>query len=121
MTLKEIYENVGGDYSDVVKRLVSEEFVMRFVLKFSADDSFATLTRAMETRNAEKAFRAAHTLKGVAQNLGFGNLGRSASAITEVLRNGTMDGADELYVAVKADYTALIGAINSLTAEPDRK
>lgn len=117
MTLKEVYEIVGGDYSDVIKRLVSEEFATRFVLKFSADGSFALLTDAMKNRNAENAFRAAHTLKGVAQNLGFGNLGKSASALTEVLRNRTFLGADDLYEKVKADYSALISAINAFASE----
>ena len=57
MTLKEVYEIVGGDYSDVIKRLVSEEFATRFVLKFSADDSFALLTDAMERSCAKPRFR----------------------------------------------------------------
>ena len=120
MTLKEVYEIVGGDYSDVIKRLVSEEFATRFVLKFSADDSFALLTDAMKNRNAENVFRAAHTLKGVEQNLGFGNLGKSASALTEVLRNRTFLGADDLYEKVKAEYSALISAINAFASERNR-
>lgn len=114
MTFKELYEVVGGDYSDVVKRLVSEEFAKRFALKFLNDDAFASLGEAMKTRNAENAFRAAHTLKGVAQNLGFGNLGRSAAELTEVLRGRTFVDADELYEKVRSDYSVLVFALKSL-------
>ncbi len=113
MTLKEVYETVGGDYEDVVKRLISEEFAARFAIRFLDDDEMGKLVAAMETRNIEEAFRAAHTLKGVALNLGFKNLGRSASELTEVLRKRTFDGTEELYKEVKADYATVISALRS--------
>ena len=112
MTLKSFYDTIGGDYDDVTKRLISEEFASRMAVKFLKDGSFATLTLAMTERNIEEAFRAAHTLKGVAQNLGFTNLGKSASALTEVLRARIFTGADELYEKVKTDYDFLIAALN---------
>lgn len=116
MTLKSFYDTIGGDYDDVTKRLISEEFASRMVVKFLSDGSFAALASAMEKRNIEEAFRAAHTLKGVAQNLGFTNLGKSASALTEVLRARTFDGADELYEKVKSDYDFLIAVLKEFAA-----
>lgn len=111
MTLKQLYNSIVGDYDDVVKRLISEELVSRFVVKFVADDSFSVLNEGMRERDAEKAFRGAHTLKGVAQNLGFTALGKSAAELTEVLRGRTFVGADELFEKVKADYENVISAI----------
>lgn len=113
MTIKSLYEAVGGDYQDVVKRLMSEEFAAQLALGFLDDDGFSSLEKAMKNRNAEDAFRAAHTLKGVALNLGFKNLGESASELTEVLRNRTFDGADEPFEKVKADYAVVISALRS--------
>ena len=46
------------------------DFVRRFALKFLQDDSFPNLKKALEAQDAPTAFRAAHTLKGVCQNLG---------------------------------------------------
>ncbi len=86
MNLKKLYEALNGDYDDVKKRLLSESFVERLTLKFLSEDSFETLSSAMQKGDVETAFRAVHTLKGVAQNLGFTALGRSASALTEALR-----------------------------------
>jgi len=40
----------------------------------------------------KEAFRAAHTLKGVCQNLGFTNLYQPTCDLTEVLRTGTLEG-----------------------------
>ena len=113
MTLKNLYEAVGGDYKDVVKRLISEEFAAQLALGFLDDDGFSSLEKAMKNRNAEDAFRAAHTLKGVALNLGFKNLGESASELTEVLRKRTFDGADEPFEKVRADYAVVISALRS--------
>ncbi len=111
MTLKQLYNSIGGDYDDVVKRLLSEELVSRFVVKFASDDSFSLLCEGMRNRNAEQAFRGSHTLKGVAQNLGFAALGKSAAELTEALRGRTFVGSDELFEKVKADYENVISAI----------
>lgn len=119
MTIKSLYEAVGGDYKDVVKRLISEEFAAQFALGFLDDDEMEKLGAAMETRNIEEAFRAAHTLKGVALNLGFKNLGRSASELTEVLRKRTFDGADEPFEKVKADYAVVISALRAYAFSRD--
>ena len=113
MTIKSLYEAVGGDYKDVVRRLISEEFAAQLALGFLDDDGFSSLEKAMKNRNAEDAFRAAHTLKGVALNLGFKNLGESASKLTEVLRKRTFDGADEPFEKVRADYAVVISALRS--------
>ena len=97
MTLKECYEAMGGDYADVTARLPSEKFIQKFVLKFLDDGSYELLLTSLEAGNGEEAFRAAHTITGMCQNLGFARLGKSSSALTELLRAG-MDG----------DYTALL-------------
>ena len=47
----------------------------------------------------KEAFRAAHTLKGVCQNLGFTNLYQPTYDLTEVLRTGTLEGTKELLTA----------------------
>ena len=46
----------------------------RFVRMFLQDDSFQILEEALRRGDVKEAFRGAHTLKGVCQNLGFSNL-----------------------------------------------
>ncbi len=104
MTIKEVYDALGENYADCVERLLTEENVARFVVRFLSDENFFALAQAMKTRDIEKAFIAAHTLKGLAQNLGFSTLGKSASNLTEVLRRRTFDGADELFKEVETNY-----------------
>ena len=86
MTLKEFYEQIDGSYEDTLHRLPSEALVHRFVLKYPADPSFAQLREAVAAADWESAFRAAHTLKGVAQNLGLDNLYKVSAALTDAVR-----------------------------------
>lgn len=71
MTVKECYEQMGADYEGVLGRLRSEALIKKFAKKFLDDGSFQSLKDNLAAGNGEEAFRAAHTLKGVCQNLGF--------------------------------------------------
>ena len=117
MTLRECYEAIGGNYDDVLTRLPDEAFVARFLTRFLDDPSFAQLKESLEQRDSETAFRAAHTLKGVCQNLSLDQLYRSSSALTDLLRDGSFDGADELFTQVAADYESTVAGIRSYTAQ----
>lgn len=90
MTVRECYHELGADFEGVVSRLVTEERVKKFVLKLPEDDSFARLSTAMAGDDAELAFMGAHTMKGIAMNLGLTGLAETAGALTEELRQGTI-------------------------------
>ena len=79
MKLKEFYREIGSSYADVTARLGNEEFVRYFVLLFKDDKSFEELKESLKKGLAADAFRAAHTLKGVAANLGFSALYEDAA------------------------------------------
>ena len=113
MTLQECYAALEGDYQGVLGRLTSERMVQKFVLKFLNDGSYDLLVRSMEAENYEEAFRAAHTIKGVAQNLSFTALYQSASALSEALRGGFSPEAPALAAQVDADYAKTASAIRA--------
>lgn len=116
MSIKEVYESIGANYQDAMARLPGEAFVTRFALKFLTDKSFPDLQEALKAGDAESAFRAAHTLKGVCQNLGFQNLYVPAAALTEALRGRTFDGVDDLYPPVEAEYNKTVAALKQFEA-----
>ena len=116
MTLQECYAAMGGNYDDVMGRLRSERLVQKFVLKFLDDGSYELLCGSFASGNWEEAFRAAHTIKGMCQNLSFTTLGESSSELTEALRGGKQPGADELLERVKADYQTTAEAIRVFQA-----
>lgn len=114
MTIKECYDSFGGNYNDVILRLRTEERIEKYITKFLNDQSFANLQNALEQHNTEEAFRAAHTLKGVAQNMGFDRLASSAQLITEKLREGDMIQANQLFFQVNDDYNLTISSIRAI-------
>lgn len=119
MTIKECYEQFGGDYEDVLQRIPKDELIHKFVLKFLNDKSYEKLEKGLQEQNMEEAFRAAHSLKGVSQNLSFRRLGQSAGELTEALRaweSAPVDLAlcERLFQTVTADYDAVIAAISHL-------
>ena len=115
MDIRSFYDEISSDVNDVEKRLGSLEMTKYFVKKFRGDKTYSLLTEAYDENNNEKAFRAAHTLKGLCSNLGFDALYASASALTEALRSGRpLAGTEPLYETVKNDYAKLILAIDNV-------
>lgn len=115
MNLETCYQQIGANYKDLVVRLGSEAFAKLFAKKFLEDDSFATLKEGLEKQDAEVAFRAAHTLKGVAQNLSLDNLYRPAFELTESLRGLAVTAeCAPLYAKVEAEYEKTIAALKEL-------
>ena len=117
MTIEQCYQEMGGSYAEVCGRLPSPRLVEKFVRKFLDDQSYAELTAAMASGNHDAAFRAAHTLKGVAANLSFTRLRSSSSELTELLRSPAAaipPEAAPLLDAVTRDYEATVAAIRAL-------
>lgn len=114
MELKEFYDKIDGDYEDTVSRLMKDEIVKKFVIKFLNDKSFEELKSNLESSNMEDAFRSAHTLKGVASNLGMTKLYTVGSEITEALRHKEYDGVDVMFEAVEKEYMKTIELIKQL-------
>lgn len=105
MTIEECYARMGADYEDVLRRLGKEERVKRFLGFLPGDASYSSLCGALEAGNAEEAFRAAHSLKGICMNLGLAKLLRSVNSLTEELRGGAItQAAAPLAEQVQKDY-----------------
>ena len=122
MQLKECYEMFGGDYEAVRRRMPREQMIQKFAIRFLSDPSYDLLCTSLNVRNYEEAFRAAHSLKGVCQNLGFKRLEGSVSIITEYLRNWSSEEMDEkkcqqLLEPVSEDYKLVVENINQLEKE----
>lgn len=84
---KQMEEN-GADVNTTLKRFMGNEALyMKFIVKFLDDKNFDGIADSLAQGNYEEAFNSAHTLKGVAANLGLDPVSAGASKITELLRN----------------------------------
>lgn len=106
MDLKSYYGHVGGDYDVMMSRMGNkEERIIKFLNKFVKDPSFENLKAALAAGDREEAFRAAHTIKGVALNLELMDLQASSGRLTDILREGEIpEAAQEILAQVEKDY-----------------
>ena len=87
---KAALEEMGMDVDNTVKRFMGNETLyLKFLNKFQADQSVASIQQYITEQNAEEAFKSAHTLKGVAANLGLDPIAQHASDIVELFRGKT--------------------------------
>jgi len=117
MDIKELYNKIGGNFEDVLGRLMKEAFVEKFALMYPKDSSYDTLMAAIEKGDINEQFRGAHSLKGVAANLGFEELRKAASNLTEQLRPQTAPADAALVEAVKAAQQKTIAGLAEYQAQ----
>ena len=85
--LKPILEGLGVDVDGALKRMMgSEALFLRLMKKFGADTNYEKLKAAIEAQDYEEAYRAAHTLKGAAGNLGLNPIMDTAGRISDKLK-----------------------------------
>lgn len=109
--LQACYEKMGGDYAEVLERLGNAERIEKYVVKFLEDPTYGMLCEAKAAGDDEAVFLQIHTLKGVSQNLGFGNLYRASYEMTEAVRGGKTLKDEQLFDAVKEAYFETIAVI----------
>ena len=77
------------DYADAMDRFGDNEALYkRLAGKFTTDTHFAELEEALACNDIDAAYRAAHSLKGVAGNLSFSQLYQLASIVSKALEGG---------------------------------
>lgn len=112
MEKKDILKAAGVDYEGALSRFMGNEALLaRFLKKFLDDPNFLNLQSALEQGETEKAFQAAHTLKGVAGNLSLSGLYEQAAKISELLRGGDLEGARAIMPDVQAAYKKITEAL----------
>ncbi len=81
-------EACGVNLSGVLQRFMGNKAIyMKMLPLVMKDTSFAGLKEALSEKDYKRAFEQAHTLKGVAGNLGFDNVLESLEPMVELLRN----------------------------------
>ena len=116
MTLAELYSSLGESLEEVLGRLRMESRIAKYLGLFLNDPSFNELKDAFAAKDVKTAFRAAHTLKGVAATLGLNKLSASSSELTEDLRPLAFTANSQaLLDKVEADYSAAVEGIKQLS------
>lgn len=70
------------------------------------------LEQAILAKDRDTAYAAAHTLKGVALNLAISRLSNPLCGLTDSLRAGFPQNAEELFKEVKSEFDYAVKVIN---------
>lgn len=91
---KQLEEN-GADVDTTLKRFMGNETIyLKFIRKFLDDKNYEAIETSLAQNDYEAAFTGAHSLKGVAGNLGLNPVYEAASEMSELLRNVKSTGVD---------------------------
>lgn len=113
--LQEMYESINANYQDVLTRMMGrEDLVIKYLRKFIDDENFAKLEKSMGDKDYEMMLMSAHTLKGVALNLGLAKLGEACSMMVTSLRNDKKELLDEQFSIIDGEYRDVIAKIKCL-------
>lgn len=112
---KQKLEDGGINVDEAMRRFMNnEKLLMRFLQKFKEDMSYENLIKAMEEKDCEKAFEAAHTLKGVAGNLAMTKFYAMTGEQTDYLRGKDFEAAQAMMPGVSEAYERIIQTIKEV-------
>lgn len=118
-TTRQALEALGMNLDQTLARFVGNEGMMfRFLNRLPGEPTYGKLEAAMDAEDAEDGFHQAHTLKGVAGNLGLDNLFHAIDPLVEALRNGQMAQAKTHFPPVQAAYEEAVRTIQAIGDNP---
>ncbi len=101
MTLKELYETIGGDYEQALRVLRMDKLVDKHIRKYVKNGVVEKLVDAGNRMDPNEMFECAHAVKGISGNLGLRELSEMASEIAEEFRAGNVRRMSDEEVAKK--------------------
>lgn len=108
-------EPVVEDCESTLRRFVGNEGLWeRFVRKFPGDQAYQNICEATAEQDVERIIREAHTLKGIAANLGFDALSQAASKMVEHGRHDQPECFPKDLDEIRTEYDRVIEAIQQL-------
>lgn len=105
----------GLDVEKTLERFMgNEELYINFLKKFLKDHNYAGLKESLECGDCSNAFRFAHTLKGLAANLGLECILEPLVPVVEALRQEHMDNLEASVKKLDENYLSVTQVIESL-------
>lgn len=113
-----IFRAYGGDYPTTMARFMGkEDLYMKIFGMFFKDDNLKQLGASIQEGDLETAFVAAHTLKGVAGNLGLTPFYEAVCRMVEPVRKREeRDDYLDMYGEIEAEYGRVVTLWGDLQA-----
>lgn len=108
-------EACGIDVEGTLKRMMgNEDLFLRMMRKFPEDHLYADLRKALEEERYDDAFNYAHTLNGVAGNLGLNPIMEADVVLVEKLRRMDTEGLLQDMEQLEAVYEPICEKLREL-------
>lgn len=108
-------EELGVNIDETLERFVdNEDLYFRCLNKLVDDKNYDNMNLAIEKKDPQAAFDAAHALKGVTANLGLDKLFKEMRIITEVFRAGSLEYDTDNMSKLRYAYDEAIDTIKNL-------
>ncbi|WP_195270691.1 Hpt domain-containing protein [Eubacterium sp. 1001713B170207_170306_E7] len=112
MDILEGLESIGIDLDIVLHRFSNNAALLeRFLLKFPKDKTYSALKQAVEEKDYASIESDAHTLKGIAANLGFDLLSKRAAEMVDKVRANDYADLETIFEALSEEYEKIIAVI----------
>lgn len=99
----------GIDYEDAMERVGgSADFFEQLAMKYLDDTHYVDLVAAMEVKDFDAGYAAAHALKGVSGNLSLTDLYKASAAVSDALFQGEYQAAEHLMPQVTAAHVKAV-------------
>lgn len=99
----------GIDYADAMERMGGNgDLYKRLAMKYLDDSNYADLVAAMDAADYDAAYKAAHSLKGVAGNLSFDKLFELAGTASGALYQGEYQAVEPLMAPIKDAHEKVV-------------
>ncbi|MBQ3879196.1 MAG: Hpt domain-containing protein [Oscillospiraceae bacterium] len=122
MTIKELYEQIGGCYESALRTMQMDRLIERFLPRYLDDTNCQKLLDAKAAGDEKGIFEASHAMKGLCANLGLDALSGAASDITEEFRPGkartmTDTELDAKFAELEELHNRAVSGIRAYTAQ----
>ncbi len=114
MTLRAFYGCIHSDYDAVMRRMMKEELLLKYLRRFADDENYPALEQAMQAKDYTAAYLAAHTLKGLCLSLGLDAMSVPVIALSKALRAGDIKAAQAAFDEIAPHYYEVTARIAAL-------
>lgn len=107
--------DVGVNFNSGVNRFMNkEEIYIKFLKRIDGDENFGVLRQKIDEGDAEGAFAAAHTIKGVCANLSIDGINAIVNPMVEILRSGSLENVEPMMQEVERVYADVVKVIREV-------
>lgn len=115
MKLEEAAAAYQWNIEETRRRFSNNEMLLRkFLQKFPSDQTFHKLEEAVKQEDYAAIETAAHTLKGVAGNLGFTALYDQSAALVLAVRQKELEQIEPLFRQIETEYQRVLTAMKQI-------